>query len=498
MIRTLHGKVSLILLVLFLATAAFNVGWTLFSVRMQLMEADQRLNRGLADYLVKHEFDEGELADAGAKLEHSFSMLMDINPGIELYLLDNTGNILAYSAPPGRVIRDKVTPGPILEYLQGTEQYPILGDDPRSPWKKKPFSAAPVSMEGLSEGFLYIILGGEQHDSFFDLFAGNAILRLSLIVSVTSMLFLFVTAFLLFRKATVRHRNLASSMELFKESGFTSMVQSPEVAGAGPGDDLDTLGLVFAQMATLISKQFEELKDKDRLRSELMSNITHDIRTPLASLQGYIETLSEKQDQLSGPEKKEIMDNAKGLISRLGKLVTELLELAQLDSLDTKPERELFPLADLVNDLLMDHRYSAEDKGVELAVAFNDSTSLVSGNIRLLERAIQNIIGNAIKFTLAGKRVTLGLDRRGDSLVLSVTDEGPGISGEDLPHIFERFYKARATSSADTQEREGFGLGLAIAQRIASLHGTSIEVESQPGSGSTFTIALPVILPSDG
>ena len=126
MIRTLHGRVSLILLTLFLAAAGFNIVWTLYTVRYQLLSADQRLNRGLADYLVKHEFDEGELANAGAKLEHSFEMLMDINPNIELYLLDPEGTILAYSAPKGRVVRKQVAVGPIKAYLSPTPGLPIL------------------------------------------------------------------------------------------------------------------------------------------------------------------------------------------------------------------------------------------------------------------------------------------------------------------------------------------------------------------------------------
>lgn len=485
MIRTLHGRVSLILLALFLAAAVFNVGWTLRSVRYQLMEAEQRLNRGLADYLVKHEFKEGQLANAGEKLKHSFEMLMDINPNIELYLLDPSGRILAFSAPKGRVVKEAVSIKPIEEYLSPGQELPILGDDPRSTWRQKPFSAAGVSMGGLRNGYLYIILGGEKHDSFFDLFTGNSIFRISLLVSLSALLFLFATLFLLFRSATLRHRRLAVTMEEFRRSGFGAPVQAAADTHHKRGDEIDLLETVFSEMSERIREQIGQLKDKDRLRRELVSNISHDLRTPLASLQGYIETLESRNDRITPSERVDILNKAIRLVSRLGKLVSELLELARLDSLDLTAEKEPFPLADLVNDILMDFQEMAERKGIDLTADIEESTVLVNGDIRLLERAIQNIIDNALKFTPSGGTVHIRLDRIGEMVRLSASDTGPGISPGDLPHIFERFYRADSSGV-----QAGVGLGLAISQRIAELHGTAIEVENLPDGGSRFTMDL--------
>ena len=487
MLRTLHGKVSLILLALFLATAAFNVFWTLHSVRYQLMSAEQRFNRGLADYLVKHEFDEGELADAGKKLEHSFEMLMDINPSIELYLLDPEGQILAYSAPKGHVVRNKVAVTSIEEYLSPTSNLPILGDDPRHVWRQKPFSAAAVSMEGLQKGYLYIILGGEEHDSFFDLFTGNSIFRISLLVSLSALLFLFATVFLLFRLATVRHRRLALAMEEFRQSDFSAPVQMTTEAGKSGGDEIDLLETVFTEMSERIGEQIGELKNKDHLRRELVSNISHDLRTPIASLQGYIETLETRHGCLSPTERSEILEKAMRLVSRLGKLVAELLELARLDSLDLVAEKEPFPLADLVNDILMDFQEPARRKHIKLSANHDENIPLVNGDIRLLERAIQNVIDNALKFTPENGQVTVSLTSFGDKVRLSVSDTGPGISPEDMPHIFERFYRADPSSG-----EAGVGLGLAISQRIAELHNTSLGALNHPDVGSVFTLDIEV------
>ncbi len=483
MIRTLHGKISLILLLLFLATAVFNVTWTLFSVRLQLAEADQRLNHGLADYLVKHEFNEGQLSEAGAKLEHSFEMLMDINPNIELYLLDKEGSVQAYSAPPGRVVRQRVSVKPIRSYLSEGARLPIMGEDPRSPWRKKPFSAAAVSLSGLEDGYLYIILGGEARDSFFALFTGNTIFRLSLWISLCGLVFLFAAAFLIFRHISVRQRGLMKAVEAFRESDFSVPVRLP---GKGrEGDEIDLLSSAFAEMSETIIKQIRELSEKDRLRRELVSNVTHDLRTPLASLQGYLETLTVKQERLSPQERTQILQKATRIISSLGKLVAELLELAQLDSLDTTANREPFPLSDLVNDVLMDHHTAADRAGVQLTADIADDAGLVLGDIRLLERTIRNIMENAIKFTPEGGQVKVKLAREMGEVTLSISDTGTGIEEKDLNHIFERFYRA-----GNTDQTTGTGLGLAIAQRIAGLHDTAIEVKSTPGQGTTFSLTL--------
>ena len=122
---------------------------------------------------------------------------------------------------------------------------------------------------------------------------------------------------------------------------------------------------------------------------------------------------------------------------------------------------------------------------IKISANIDENTGLVNGDIRLLERAIQNIIDNALKFTPENGQVTLGLASAGNQVRLSVSDTGPGISTEDLPHIFERFYRAGSSSG-----EAGVGLGLAISQRIAQLHGTTIGVENLPSGGAVFTLDL--------
>ena len=274
-------------------------------------------------------------------------------------------------------------------------------------------------------------------------------------------------------------------MEKFRGSDFSTPVQFEAGARGTEGDEIHLLETVFSEMSMRIGEQIKELKDKDRLRRELVSNISHDLRTPLASLQGYVETLDTRSHRLSPLEKKEILDKAVRLISRLGKLVAELLELARLDSLDLIAEKEPFPIADLLNDILMDIMELAAQKGIAMETAIEENTGLVNGDIRLLERAIQNILDNALKFTPTGGRINIEVSETGRTIRLTVSDTGPGISPGDLPHIFERFYRADSSGTEG-----GIGLGLAIAQRIAELHNTQIIALNIPEGGAAFTLDL--------
>jgi signal transduction histidine kinase len=274
-------------------------------------------------------------------------------------------------------------------------------------------------------------------------------------------------------------------MDEFRRSDFTTPVRLKPGRNASSGDEIDLLETVFSEMSARIGDLIKELKDKDRLRRELVSNISHDLRTPLASLRGYLETLDSRSTRLSESEKQEILEKAVRLISRLGKLVAELLELARLDSLDITAEKEPFPLADLVNDILMDYREIARRKSIDLTADIKVSKTLVYGDIRLLERAVQNIIDNAIKFTQEKGHVTVTLLTDESKVRLTVSDTGPGIEPEAIDHIFERFYRAESSS-----KETGVGLGLAIAQRIADLHGTEIKARNLQEGGAAFTLDL--------
>ena len=231
----------------------------------------------------------------------------------------------------------------------------------------------------------------------------------------------------------------------------------------------------------------EELKKTDNLRRELVANVSHDLRSPLASIQGYLETIMMKENSLSAEESRKylqiIFDNTK----MLGNLVDDLFELSKLDAQQIQPQTESFSMADLTQDVVIKFNPLAKKLDITLDLNLAKSLPMVQADIALIERALSNLIDNAIRFTPPQGTVTIYLKKKGNQVLVDITDTGPGIPAEELPLIFERFYridKSRAKSYG------GAGLGLAIAKKIIELHDCKIEVKSEINQGTTFSFGL--------
>jgi signal transduction histidine kinase len=233
----------------------------------------------------------------------------------------------------------------------------------------------------------------------------------------------------------------------------------------------------------------EELRQADRMRRELVANVSHDLRSPIASIQGYLETVSMKDGELASEERERYVKTALKNTKRLNTLVSELFELSKLETKQIEPTIEAFPIAELVQDVVMQYEPRAEEQAVDLQAELPDRHARVEADIGLVERALSNLIDNAIHYTPDGGEVRVRLDNERDEVCVEVSDTGPGIPEDDLPHIFERFY--RVDKSRD-RDKGGAGLGLAIAKTILELHGRTLEVESTVGEGTSFRFRLPV------
>ena len=476
MLKTLYGKIVLILSGLFLIIGLLYILLTLFTTRLYIQEGAQRLNHDLAKYLVSQMFfiEEGKINEGA--LRQSFDMLMKINHNIEVYLLD----------PEGKVMRKSVSLTPVKHFMEEGATLPILGDDPRDSGGQKVFSASTIPLDGPLEGYLYIILGSEEYDSIAQILRGNYILRLSTGVGAAGLIFVFITVLFLFRYLTGRLRGLALAMNSFKQSDFHEPIGLSHHLNKGGGDEIDRLGIIFEEMSHRIIKQINEIRQVDVHRRELVSNVSHDLRTPLASLQGYIETLLLKGGDNFTQEQRLYLETALKHSKRLTKLVSELFELAKLDARQMEVHFEPFHLGELVQDIANKFQFLAEKKKVSIETNFSESLPFVFADIGLIEGALQNLIDNAIQHTQAGGAVGIFLSPEKTGIRVQVRDNGCGISRDDIPYIFDRFYHAR-----DGNHSGSTGLGLAITKGIIELHGSHIEVVSALNAGTTFTFFLP-------
>ncbi|MCZ6707183.1 MAG: HAMP domain-containing sensor histidine kinase [Chloroflexi bacterium] len=462
---------------------------TVTTTRLYIQEVNQRLNQALASGVVGEDIllRDGEINQAA--LADIFHMLMVINPAIEVYLLDPQGAILAFSAPPGKVKRRSVSLVPLEAFLAGERSFPIRGDDPRGLERRKVFSAAPVTHNGHLEGYLYVVLGGEEYDSVVQMIQGSYILRLSAAVAMASLAVTLIIGFLSFNWLTRRLRRLIGAVGAFQQGDYAPLLGLSQWLRPTGGDEIDQLGRAIERMVRRIEQQIRHLSSADASRRELVASVSHDLRTPMTALQGSLETLLMKEETFTVEERRHSLQLAVRHGRRLERLIDELFELATLDGGGAALNVESFSLAELVQDVTQKFALEADRKGLRLETEMPENAPFVSGDIARIERVLQNLIENAIKYSSDGGTVRLTLIPGERKLTALVSDTGCGIAEADLPHVFDRFYRGE---KSDGKGPEGTGLGLAIAKRILQLHGSPIEVESAVGEGTTFRFRLPL------
>ncbi|MFC1822529.1 ATP-binding protein [Thermodesulfobacteriota bacterium] len=493
MLRSLYSKLAAVLAGLFFIVGLLFVAVTVFSTGMYQQEVNQKLNSKLAEQIVAEKLLMKDNRVNQEALEEIFHMLMVINPGIEIYLLDQEGNILAFSAPKGKVKRKRVDLKPVRKWLEGDMTIPLLGDDPRGYNRKKVFTAARIPEQGKLEGYLYVILGGELFDSTVQKLKGSYILQLSAWMITASLLFALVAGLILFALLTRRLKRLSHVVGAFKAGDKAKLVDLPLEENRRPADEIERLGSAFKEMAERIQDQMEELRKSDALRRELIANVSHDLRTPLATLQGYIETLLIKQNSLTEEEQRHYLEITIRHCERLNKLVSELLELAKLDSESILIHCEPFNLGELVQDVIQKFDLRAKEKHIILVANVQEELPFADADIGLIERVLENFIENAINYTPQGGTIRLILTPERENISVQISDTGKGIPKEELSHIFSRFYQLEKSRKGDSGHS---GLGLAITKRILELHNRTIEVSSSLGTGTTFIFQLPVFKPA--
>ncbi len=251
---------------------------------------------------------------------------------------------------------------------------------------------------------------------------------------------------------------------------------------AAPIQDVRGAGLAGA---LLVFQDLTELRRLQTIRQGFVANISHELRTPLASIKAAAETLQEgaiNDRQVTS----DFLARIQGEVDQMTQLVRELGELSRIETGERELELSQVSLGQLVGDVVARLGPQAERKGVTLLTHLSFDLPDSHIDAAQTQQALTNIVHNAIKFTPAGGKVTVSTHLQGDSISVSVADTGIGIATDDLPHVFERFYKADKSRSS-----EGTGLGLAIAKHIIQAHGGSIWAESVEGKGSTFTFTLP-------
>ena len=278
--------------------------------------------------------------------------------------------------------------------------------------------------------------------------------------------------FFLSRRILAPIRSLASVARQLGQGDFSQRVQTEDRS------ELGELAQTFNSMAS-------DLERAEQLQRNMVADVAHELRTPLSNIRGYLEAI---RDGIKKPDRDTIrsLDEEATLLSRL---VDDLQELSLADAGELKLNCRVEDLAKLIEQTVAPVQVQAATKGISVSIDLSDRLSSVKIDYNRISQVLRNLLENAIAHTAKGNSITLTAKQQGNRVEVSVTDTGEGIPIEDLPNIFERFYRVDKSRARATG---GTGLGLTIAKRLIEAHGGKIEVRSEPGKGSRFSFTIPI------
>lgn len=485
---TLSQRLTLVFTAILLLCAAAACSVQLYSSSQYGNAMVQRLSAGLAQQIVISE----PLLDKGGQVNREtlktlFDRLMTLNPSVELYLISPKGELLADAAPPGHLKRQRVDTAPLQKFLAGNA-WPIYGDDPRSSDKQKVFSVAPIRLDGELRGYLYIILQGEELNALADAAwqktLWNALFWSLLLVTLFGLL----AGMLVWYWVTRPVKQLTADVSRIEQDSMSAIKQlALQEPDPQPGNEVAVLRNTFIELARKIACQWDQLSDSDRQRREFIANISHDLRTPLTSLLGYLETLSMKADTLSPEDNRQYLAIALRQGHKVRHLSQQLFELARLEHGGIKPQLERFAIGELIQDVAQKFDLTIETRQLQLQVDMPHSLPLINADVSMIERVVTNLLDNAVRHTPQGGAIRLKVWQENAQLQVEVADSGPGVEEEMREQLFQR---PSALSQKASREARG-GLGLLIVRRMLELHGGGIRLmDAAPGACFRFFVPL--------
>lgn len=506
---TVRFKLALTVIATGLLTALLVVGTVWYA--FQSFERETTFQRANA-FLARVTMNVDDLLDLQQRepqqLNRWLRSLLLYEPDSQLYLLDAQGAVLSSTGsatlPPGF----RVTLAPVQRAVlaAGRDDAPfVMGEDPERMTHDAVIAARALQRNRIRAdagvaGYLYLVchqpvLPGRPWQALRSSFALPALGLILAIVVLTTALAAAVIATVtrpLQRLTAAVAGYTFDSAGTGLQAGADTLPSSSSLPPRTP-DEFGQLTGAFEMLLTTLRKQWEALRRLDHFRREGVSNLSHDLRSPLTATVACLETLDSRWAGTGAPsEERRLVEVALRNTRNAARLVRSLGDLAKLDEPSFRLRLETVDVSELLADIGVRFAERAAQCGIALTAAQAETQAapaLADVDIELFERAIANLVDNALKYCPAGTRIELEARRTNRWIRVRVSDTGPGIAAADRPHLFERFYQSR---SAPATGDGGKGLGLAIVQRIAELHQAEVELHSPPTGGTTVVILLPV------
>lgn len=401
--------------------------------------------------------------------------IKSINPALSIYVLDTSGRVIGAWGDDRCALGEHISTAPIHALRSNMPMLPISVSLPCDAGRNV-FSAAPIHYGAAdTPGYLFVALERASHLSMARMWQTSSILRSVLIAGIGALVLSAAAGLLLFALLTRRFTRLTRAVQGFADGDHSMRIP------VRTDDEVGRTARAFNDMAAIIEAQVAALRENDRQRRELVANLSHDFRTPLTTLRGYAEKLRQDASLRSKSELDALLVN----VGRLTRLAEQLSLLSRVDIAEQSLHVEHFSLTELAHDIAGKFRPQAEADGIELLMDCTDSLS-VAADIELIDRALSNLVDNALHATDSGGCVTLSAVATANRVRITVADTGAGIPAEEIGLVTQRFYRIRGARDHGT----GSGLGLAIVAEVCARHDTQLELTSDE-HGTTAAFELP-------
>lgn len=460
-------------LVLFtMATLYFNAKTT----EMSLQEVVQRLNKDFAAALVRQWYKtEGPTLKKG-RIKELFAETLETNSSISVYLLDPRGQIVCTSVDAGAIETPRVNVRPLEMFVDMSQPLPILGENPAMVPDKGIFSAAPIKDGDELVGYLYVFLEGVE-DNLESLLNQSTAQTLSLLATAAAFATIFILGAGLLTGTTRKLSHLEQQIAAFEDSGFTD----PNVIGrrGKDADELDRVQNITRSMAEKISQQIDALERSRRFGFDLITNLGHDVRTPVTNIQGYLEHIL-KKPELTPEQREAFLNTVLSNVLRLNNLLDELSSLIKFEKSLPLSVRKSIDLNKLVSDC-------TRETGGAIELSVLSEPASIRGDLHAVTQSIKSLLTNGLNNLQSGS-LLVRTERAGADYILELIDGKRILGEESIEHYFDRFFREKGTPGSNDS-----GIEIALAKRILSAHGAKVRVASSREHGTGLRVVFPGI-----
>lgn len=413
-----------------------------------------------------------------------FDSLAQFYPGMEIFLVSPQGEIQEQgSYVPSTLYRKHVNVATLKAFMAAdTSDYPIEIAIPTARDLDFVFSAAAIGSADQPDGYILVTLveGGEDVQLGWWEEYGALLTR----AIISSLIISLLAGILFWYFLTRRIDRVAHAVKRYR-TGKNGVHLEDQWQ-----DEIGHVASHVSDMMSRINTMFDELGRKEKMRTELLASVSHELQTPLTVMQGNIETLVEHRNKMSEDDFSQKLGIVYTQIRHMSALIDDMFDVAILETGQMKINPEPFPMVELVESVIESFTLLMDQSKLELVREFSSDLQNVNADPLRIRQVIRNLISNAIKFSQPGGKIKISTEvRSNDRVRFKIEDTGIGIAEEDLENIFQSFFRSKASMN---QAIKGTGLGLHICQQILKLHDTELQVQSRLNVGSTFYFDVPL------